>query len=83
MFSSAEYWRDKADEVRAIANCMKDEETKRKMAKLASDYDRLAKHAEKQKDPERSSDARAGRRLFRINERDSASDLTFSAWRDE
>jgi hypothetical protein len=60
MSSSPEYWRDKADEVRAIGNCMKDEETKRKMAKLASDYDRLAKHAEKQKDPEPSSDARAG-----------------------
>jgi hypothetical protein len=61
MFSSAEYWRDKADEVRAIANCMKDEETKRMMAKLASDYDRLSKHAERQKDPEPSSDARAGK----------------------
>jgi len=47
MFSSAEYWRDKADEVRAIANGMKDEETKRMMAKLASDYDRLSKHAER------------------------------------
>jgi len=60
MFSSAEYWRDKADEVRAIANCLKDEETKRMMAKLASDYDRLSKHAERQKDPEPSSNARAG-----------------------
>src|SRR6516225_7872524 len=48
MFSSAEYWRDKADKVRAIANCMKDEETKRMIAKLASDYE---------KDPEPSSDA--------------------------
>ena len=47
MFSSAEYWRDKADEVRAIANGMKDEETKRMMAKLASDDDRLSKHAER------------------------------------
>jgi len=60
MFSSLEYWRDKADEVRAIANCMKDEETKRMMAKLASDYDRLSKQVERQKDPEPSSDARAG-----------------------
>jgi len=60
MFSSAEYWRDKADEVRAIAKCMKDEETRRMMAKLANDYDRLAHHAERQKGPEPSSDARAG-----------------------
>jgi hypothetical protein len=60
MFSSAKYWKDKADEVRAIANCMKDEETKRMLAKVASDYDRLSKHAERQKVPEPSSDARAG-----------------------
>jgi hypothetical protein len=60
MFSSAEYLRDKADEVRAIAKCMKDEETRRMMAKLANDYDRLAHHAERQKGPEPSSDARAG-----------------------
>jgi hypothetical protein len=39
---------------------MKDEETRRMMAKLANDYDRLAHHAERQKDPELSSDARAG-----------------------
>jgi hypothetical protein len=60
MFSSVEYWRDKADEVRAIANCMKDEETRRMMAKLANDYDRLAHHAERQKDHPPPSDARAG-----------------------
>jgi hypothetical protein len=38
---------------------MKDEETKRMLAKLASDYDRVAKHAE-QKDLEPFSDAQAG-----------------------
>jgi hypothetical protein len=41
----AEYWKDRADAVRAIADCMKDEETRRMMAEIAGDYDRLSKEA--------------------------------------
>jgi hypothetical protein len=51
---------------------MKDEETKRMMANLASDYDRLSKHAERQKGPEPSSNARAGQAV------DALLETTFS-----
>jgi PAS domain S-box-containing protein len=44
---STEYWRDRADEVRAIADCMKGEETRRIMAEIAGDYDRLSKDAKR------------------------------------
>jgi hypothetical protein len=46
MFKNAAYWKDRADEVRSIAECMKDEETKRMMAEVAGDYDRLSKDAD-------------------------------------
>ena len=40
MSKSAKYWKDRADKVRAIAECMQDEETKGQMAAIADDYDR-------------------------------------------
>jgi hypothetical protein len=49
MFRTAEHWKDRADEIRAIAECMKDEETKRMMAEIAHKYDRLAKDADRLK----------------------------------
>jgi hypothetical protein len=45
MSKGAEYWKDRADEVRAIADCMKVEESRRKMAEIAGDYDRLSTNA--------------------------------------
>ena len=38
---TAEYWKDRADEARAIRDTMSGEEPRRIMAQIASDYDRL------------------------------------------
>jgi hypothetical protein len=38
---SAEYWRDRAEEIRAIRDSMSSNEAKRIMAAIARDYDRL------------------------------------------
>jgi hypothetical protein len=38
---SAEYWRDRAEEIRAIRDTMRGSEVRRIMAGIARDYDRL------------------------------------------
>jgi hypothetical protein len=45
MLRRSKYWRDRADEVRAIAEGMTGEEPKRMMLRIACDYDRFAKGA--------------------------------------
>jgi hypothetical protein len=40
------HWRDRAAEMRALADCMEKPETVAIMAKLAEDYDKLADRAE-------------------------------------
>ncbi len=47
------HWRDRAAQMRALADCMSKPETTALMAKLAEDYDKLADRAE----------VRGGRRL--------------------
>jgi hypothetical protein len=42
MLRSAKFWKDRADEVRTIAECMNNKETRRMMAEIAGDYDRLS-----------------------------------------
>ena len=44
-----EFWRSRAEEVRAIANDMKEVDAKAIMERIANDYERLAKHAEKRR----------------------------------
>jgi hypothetical protein len=60
MFRSAAYWKDRADEVRAIADATKDEETRQMMAEIADDYDRLSSDAkglvtQKERDEEKEA----------------------------
>ena len=43
--NNPEHWRERADEMRAIASGMKDPETIATMHRIAEDYDRLAERA--------------------------------------
>jgi hypothetical protein len=45
MRSDPEYWRNRADEARAVAGQFEDEGAKRIMLEIAESYDRLARHA--------------------------------------
>lgn len=45
-FNDPAYWRDRGEEVRAIAEHFKDAETRRMMLDIAADYDFLARRAE-------------------------------------
>jgi hypothetical protein len=40
-----DYWRNRADEARAIAGQFEDESARRIMLEIADGYDRLARHA--------------------------------------
>jgi hypothetical protein len=42
----AAHWRARAQAMRALAEHVSDEETRRRMARIAADYDRLAERAE-------------------------------------
>jgi plasmid stability protein len=42
---AAKHWRDRATEMRALAEQMKDPETARMMIKLAADYDEMSDRA--------------------------------------
>lgn len=44
--NDAEHWRGRAAEMRALAEAMKDVETKERVLKLADDYDKLAERAD-------------------------------------
>ena len=46
--NDAQYWRKRAEEMRGLAEGLRDPEAKRKMLDLANDYDCLAREAEKQ-----------------------------------
>jgi hypothetical protein len=45
-FEDPKHWRDRAEEVRLIAQDMKDEQSKATMLRIADDYERLARKAE-------------------------------------
>ena len=47
-FRSPEYWRDLAEEARAIAAGLTTEENRQQMLTIAENYDRLAEQAERE-----------------------------------
>jgi len=44
------HWRDRAEEMRALAHDVQDEAARQTMLRLAQDYDRLAARAEQRSD---------------------------------
>ena len=43
------HWRDRAEKVRSLADGMNDPETRRRLASVADDYEKLAKRAEERR----------------------------------
>jgi len=50
---NAEYWRNRAEEARAVATQMKDAHTKAVMLQIAQDYEKLAERAEQRESEQR------------------------------
>jgi hypothetical protein len=46
LLDDPEHWRSRAEEACAVAEQLSDPEAKRTMLRIATDYDRLAEHAE-------------------------------------
>jgi len=44
-----EHWRDRADEIRSLAEQMSDAQTRRMLGGVADDYEKLAKRAEERR----------------------------------
>jgi hypothetical protein len=51
---SSEYWHARAEEARAIAGQMKDENTRNTMLGIARSYDHLARRAEERERPDQT-----------------------------
>ena len=49
LVDSPEFWRSRAEEVRAIADDLHDPDAKAIMTRIADDYERLAQHAERRR----------------------------------
>jgi len=49
LIDDPEFWRSRAEEVRTIAEEMKDRHGKTIMNRIADDYERLAQHAEQRR----------------------------------
>ena len=49
LIDDPEFWRSRAEEVRTIAEEMKDRHGKAIMNRIADDYERLAQHAEQRR----------------------------------
>jgi hypothetical protein len=47
-----EYWRDRAEHIRAIAEVMTDPPSREMMLRVAGGYDRIAEHLEDKKSPQ-------------------------------
>jgi len=46
-----EYWRNRAEEVRAVAEEMKDPEARERLLRIAADYEHLARRAQERAQP--------------------------------
>src|SRR5262249_16167970 len=64
--NDARHWRDRAAEMRALADWMKDVDAAAMMLRLADDYDHLADRANKHANGERPQTAQYGHRLCRF-----------------
>lgn len=47
----AEYWRKRAQEIRTLADSLKDQKSKQTMLSIVDDYDRRVAHAEERATP--------------------------------
>jgi molecular chaperone GrpE (heat shock protein) len=47
LISNPNYWRERAEEARTVADQITDPDSKRRMLRVAEDYEQLARRAEK------------------------------------